>query len=210
MVEQFLTHQIQDLLQSTSKAPSSTLTIWILALSTAFIDLIINLFMILLFAFYLFRTQSRTEFEDSALTSAQYLGKHFEQLMIENIRVMGSTLMWLLIFILPGFFRFVQLIYVPFVVLFDSDYQRGKKDALQTSKFIFYKSPLHTIGALFLLFIVWPLLSTLFFDEYLIFSEYPLQAFLIVCLESVLTLVGLFVLYKIYLKSRRSLYGFNF
>lgn len=165
--------------------------------------------MILLFAFHLRKTDTLAHLEDSARTAAQYLGEHFQQLIIEQLRVMGSILLWFLLFIIPGLWRFVQLVYVPFVVLFDHEYKSGHRDALETSKRVFYKAPLQTLCALLLIFVLWPLLSTLFFDEYLIFSQYPLQAFFIVCLEAGLTLIGLLVLYKIFSKSRRSLNGIN-
>lgn len=212
VIEQFLTGQIQAALQTSSaESQTSTLTIWILALSTAFIDLFMNLFMVLLFAFYLLKkgVHAEAELDRSAYSAAQYLSENVQQLIIEQMRVMGSVLLWSLLFILPGLLRFMQLIFVPFVVLLDNNYRVGERDALLTSKALFMKAPFKTAGTMLFLFVLWPLLSTLFFDEYLVFSQYPFQAFLIVCLESLMTLFGLFILYKIFVKSRRALNGIN-
>lgn len=212
VIEQFLTGQIQAALQTSStESQTSTLTIWVLALSTAFIDLFMNLFMVLLFAFYLLKkgVHAETGLDRSAYSAAQYLSENVQQLVIEQIRVMGSVLLWSLFLLLPGLFRFMQLIFVPFVVLLDNNYRIGERDALQTSKALFMKAPLKTAATMIFLFVLWPLLSTLFFDEYLVFSQYPFQAFLIVCLESVMTLFGLFILYKIFVKSRGALNGIN-
>ncbi len=59
--------------------------------------------------------------------------KTFEQILIEEIRAAGQILSGFLLFIFPGFNRLIHYFFVPFVVIFDEDYQIGKVDALKAS-----------------------------------------------------------------------------
>ncbi len=60
----------------------------------------------------------------------------YKQMVIEEIRFFGEVLMGFILFIFPGFNRLVEYSWVPFVVLFDEDYRKGKVDALKASKFM--------------------------------------------------------------------------
>lgn len=55
----------------------------------------------------------------------------------ENIRAIGSVLTWSLFLILPGFFRFFQLWWVPWVTLCSPAYRAGQIDALRASRLFF-------------------------------------------------------------------------
>lgn len=63
----------------------------------------------------------------------QVMNEHGKPLLIESIRVMASVLLWCLALIIPGIFKNVRYLFVPFVVLFDKDYQAGNCDALKKS-----------------------------------------------------------------------------
>ncbi len=70
-------------------------------------------------------TRDRTSFNRSSDT--------FQQLLIENIRVVARAVFWLPFFILPALYKYIRLSMVSFVVLSDVDYQQGKVDALKRS-----------------------------------------------------------------------------
>ncbi len=71
-------------------------------------------------------------------------------LFVEGFRMTGQILLWSLLLIIPGIYKQIQYLFVPFVVLFDSEYKSGKVDALnksaQLSKGIFWN-----LGFIFLL-----------------------------------------------------------
>lgn len=58
---------------------------------------------------------------------------HSNQLIIESLRSFSSALLWSYLLVIPGIVRSIRLYFVPFVVQFDDDYFRGKKDALKES-----------------------------------------------------------------------------
>lgn len=72
------------------------------------------------------------------LSGPQFLKQPFQKpylshFFAESLRALGSILLWTLALILPGLFRYVQLIFVPLIVFFDQEYEAGNVDALQRS-----------------------------------------------------------------------------
>lgn len=59
--------------------------------------------------------------------------KHTPALTLESIRALAVTLLWSLLLILPGVFKYVRLFFVPYVVVADPEYQSGNRDALEYS-----------------------------------------------------------------------------
>jgi hypothetical protein len=57
----------------------------------------------------------------------------FQELLIENIRVVARAIFWLPFLIFPALYKYVRLSMVSFVVLSDDEYQAGKVDALKRS-----------------------------------------------------------------------------
>lgn len=76
----------------------------------------------------------------------------------ENLRAIGSVLTWSLLLVIPGFVRFFQLWWVPWVTLSSPSYQAGQIDALRASR-LFFKFYAKRLLFLVLLFeMVLPLL----------------------------------------------------
>lgn len=69
-----------------------------------------------------------------SLKSWTRLGSVIQQLMIEILRAWGSILRGLLLFIVPGILRMLRFLFVPYVVLFNPNYWKGKRDALSESE----------------------------------------------------------------------------
>lgn len=81
-----------------------------------------------------------------------FAARHLKNFSLESFRALGMTLLFSLLLILPGFWKYLQFILVPYVVLCDPEYTNGKVDALQESKKLMTGlTPL--IFVLFLLFL---------------------------------------------------------
>lgn len=59
--------------------------------------------------------------------------EHGGPLFIEGLRMTGVVILWALLLILPGIYKQIRLLFVPFVVLLDARYQAGEVDALERS-----------------------------------------------------------------------------
>ena len=80
-----------------------------------------------------------SEFADAIDTgrpanTAASLARHFNQVLIELVRSLASVLWRTPLLIVPAFEQYVRLAFIPFVVLFDPAYAKGKIDALKTSR----------------------------------------------------------------------------
>jgi len=62
-----------------------------------------------------------------------FFKKHIGPLTIEGIRALAVCLMWTLLLILPGIYKYIRLFFVPYVVIADPAYQTGQRDALAYS-----------------------------------------------------------------------------
>jgi hypothetical protein len=63
-----------------------------------------------------------------------FIARHISPFSLESLRALGLTLLYLPLLIIPGLIKYVQFLFVPFVVLCDRKYQRGQVDALAESK----------------------------------------------------------------------------
>lgn len=63
----------------------------------------------------------------------QLLQKYTAPLVLESLRVFAKTVLWTLMFILPGIFQMWRLHLVPFIVMLNSEYDEGRLDALRHS-----------------------------------------------------------------------------
>jgi hypothetical protein len=59
--------------------------------------------------------------------------KYTVPLTLEGIRVFVKVLLWSLLFVLPGIFQYWRLSLVPFIVMLNPDYDKGRLDALKHS-----------------------------------------------------------------------------
>jgi hypothetical protein len=131
----------------------------------------------------------------------EFLKKYFSQSCIEVLRSWGKTLLWSLLLIVPGILKYLQFIFVPFVVALYPAYDEGRVDALATSKALFKKHWGKVLLALMTFQVIWTSFSTAVFDSVRLFSTAPLPALLITCLEALVFLLYILVLFGIYIRS---------
>lgn len=67
-------------------------------------------------------------------TLSHAMKAHFNQLVIEQIRSIAAILWRAPLFIVPSLIQYVRLAFVPFIVIFDPEYARGERDALEASR----------------------------------------------------------------------------
>ncbi len=58
----------------------------------------------------------------------------FGSFIAEYLRMLAQVLLWAIALILPAFWRYAQLLFVPYIAIFSSAYQRDEVDALELSK----------------------------------------------------------------------------
>jgi hypothetical protein len=58
---------------------------------------------------------------------------YLNSFMAEYLRLLGQTLLWALLLILPGLYRYCRLAFVPYIALFAKKYRNGEVDAAQLS-----------------------------------------------------------------------------
>jgi hypothetical protein len=58
----------------------------------------------------------------------------FGSFAAEYLRMLAQVLLYAIFLILPAFWRYAQLMFVPYIAIFSSKYQKGEVDALQLSK----------------------------------------------------------------------------
>jgi hypothetical protein len=124
----------------------------------------------------------------------------WSQALREQMRATGSSLLWGLLFVIPGFIRYFQLLFVPMVTLAHPQYQSGDLDALKTSRKLVHQHWLKLLFLTFLFALVLPLMLS-GFDEQKLFSENLVSAVLLSMLETLLSLVFLSVLWSFFAKS---------
>lgn len=138
------------------------------------------------------------------LAPHRVLFRCFQQLFKEEMRVWGKSMLWSYLLLVPGFIKYLQFSFVPFVVMMDAEYEQGLVDALATSQ----RRSRGLLGKLFLLFIIfsvaWPLLSSSV-DEYKIFLKSPVTAFGFAVVDMTLLVIFVLCVYALYRKSDRYL-----
>lgn len=72
-------------------------------------------------------------FKAKDLLSEPFATPYIGSFLAEYLRYVAQILMWGLLLILPGFYRYCQLIYVPYIALFSKSYRDGEIDALKTA-----------------------------------------------------------------------------
>jgi len=75
------------------------------------------------------------EFDNKAPAGSfwAFTQKHLAALTLESLRSLAITLLWTLLFIIPGIFKYIRYLFVPYVVVADPVYQEGQRDALEYS-----------------------------------------------------------------------------
>jgi hypothetical protein len=151
------------------------------------------LFSLILFFYAVARVQGRTE------TSLWNFTAHYANaLSIESLRSIGKTLFWSLFFLIPGLVRFVQLIFVPLIVVFDPNYEKGEVEAIKMSTRLVNRRFFRIIAYLVVFYIALPIFMTSVFTESKEILKTPLIASLFVAIETSLEIVSMWLLYLIF------------
>lgn len=129
----------------------------------------------------------------------QIEGSSSEQLFIETLRSWGKTMWWFLALILPGLYKFIAYAYVPAVVFFDPEYDKGNVDALQASERFFRKHWLSTSLVFLVFYFVFPIMLSSVLDNYKDFNDTPVLALLVSVFNGAISLFAFLLLAEIYL-----------
>ena len=119
------------------------------------------------------------------------------QSLIEELRALGSVMLWSILFIIPGLIRLAQYVFVPFIVTLDPKYQNGELDALKGSRLVTRGKMLKVIGILFMFTVVFPLILTVW-DKYHVFWLHPVGNLLMTAVQSVLSIMFGLILLKLW------------
>lgn len=153
------------------------------------------IFPVFLTTFALFAFKPVDEFSNAL---GSFIQKYLNQMFIETLRTWGKTLLWSLLLILPGIWKYLELSLVPLVVAFSKSYDEGRVDALKLSSQIFRRRWIK-ISALFLFFHIFaPLLLSVFFDAYRLIWKTPLSSLVLSALDTYLLLISTHLLFNIF------------
>lgn len=132
-----------------------------------------------------------------------FLTKNLNQTCIEVVRSWGKTLTWSFALLIPGFIKYLQFLFVPFVVTLLPAYEKGEVDALRASAVFFKKHWGQVLVAIVGFQGIWSYMSLSLFDSYRLILQTPLSAVMISLLESGVFLLYILVLFNIYSKSAK-------
>lgn len=135
---------------------------------------------------------------------SEILARSFPQLIIENMRSWGSAMTWGLLLILPGFIRFFQLYFVPFIVMMDKDYAEGKIDALKSSHRKTNQVWLSLSVVVFIFDFLLPLITHGAFDEYRSLSKTPLPAVMLILSDLIFFILSVQICLRLFEKLKTS------
>jgi hypothetical protein len=188
LIYQSLDAGLNQLLEILFRSPDGTPNwVWFLAA----LSVLLNIVAPLLISFFLL----------SSLKGSRNWEGDFQQLMIETLRVWGKILLYTFFFIIPGLWKWMTTLYVPYVVLFSKTYSLGEADAIATSRAIFKKVWGRSLVVLLVFSFLIPLLVTSNFDQYREIWRTPVGAIVLGFADYISLILGLFILMKFFLKA---------
>jgi len=122
--------------------------------------------------------------------------RHVRDFTLESLRALGVVLLFLLLFILPGLWKYVQYLLVPYVVLADPNYKAGQVDALKESKRLMQGYSL--LGTFVLIVSLPVVLQVGQLTEPLRFTESPLESIISFTALSLLSFYLNLLLFEFY------------
>lgn len=112
-----------------------------------------------------------------------FIQDHLNQLSIEILRSWGKTLLWSLLLILPGLWKYLEFTMIPFVVTLSKTYDKGEVDALKASARV-VRAHLLKVSAILLCFhLIFPSILTVLFDEYRLVWQTPGAALVLTLID---------------------------
>lgn len=128
----------------------------------------------------------------------EFLKKNLNQMYIETLRSWGKSLLWSLLFVLPGLWKFLMYSMVPYVVTGSKVYQDGNIDALKASTDIVKKHWFKVLVVFFVFHVFIPVLLSTLFDSYRVLWNTPVLSLILSGLDTYLLLLSTHILFIIF------------
>lgn len=188
-VDQYLNMQVEEALRDPSGIQKSILIYGFLSI---FFNIVFPVLMTTLALFSLFSLKSK------AMSLSGFFDKHLNQIFIETLRAWGKTLLWSMVFLLPGIWKYLHYSLVPFVVAGSPLYREGRVDALQASASIVSKHRVKVLGIFILFHLFIPIVLSALFDAYRLIWKTPLASLLLSLLDTYLLIISTHLLFNIF------------
>lgn len=188
-LDQYLNMRVEDILRDPSGINSSLYIFGFISLISGIV------FPVFLFTLALYSMRSIEGLKNDI---GEFFHHYIGQIFVESLRSWGKTLLWALLFIVPGFWKFLEYSLVPFVVVASPRYDAGNEDALESSAHIFRKHWGKILSVLVLFHIFIPLVLTGLFDAYRLVWKTPVQSLLLNLLDTYLLLLSTQILFRIF------------
>ena len=188
-LDQYLNMRVEEILRDPSGVTTSLYIFGFISLISGVI------FPVFLFTLALFALRSLEGWKQGL---GEFFHHYINQIFIETLRSWGKTLSWALLFIIPGFWKFLEYSLVPFVVTASPRYDLGQEDALEASSQVFRKHWGKILSVLILFHVFIPLVLTGLFDAYRLIWKTPVQSLLLNLLDTYLLLLSTQILFRIF------------
>jgi len=177
-LDQLLTINTEAALRSPN---GGTAWIWAYGFSSLLVGIIFPVLGILVVLYGVQNTETNSETSEKGLW--EFIQHHINQLCIEILRSWGKTLLWTLVFILPGIWKYIQFTMIPFVVTLSKNYDRGEEDALKASSQLVRTNLLKVSAILVIFHLIFPSILTVLFDEYRLVWQTPFSALVLTLID---------------------------
>lgn len=166
-LDQYLTASTEAILRS---AEGMTRWVWIYGMSSLVVGILFPILGILVVIY----GAKNPDANETGLWD--FVHTHLSQLFREILRSWGKTLLWSLLFILPGIWKYLQYLMIPFVVTLSKAYDRGEQDALQASAAVAKGNLLKVVAVLLVFHLFLPAVLAVLFDDYRVIWKTPVSA----------------------------------
>lgn len=119
---------LEHLIQNLSRADEDQR--WILQLGLGLVDLFQGVILILVLAWGVPKVRELTVVH---FCRHPFQSSYLNSFLAEYLRMLAQVILYALLFLVPGFFRYGRLIFVPYVALFAQPYREDRVDALKLS-----------------------------------------------------------------------------
>ncbi|WP_373999586.1 hypothetical protein [Bdellovibrio bacteriovorus] len=131
-------------------------------------------------------------------TLGEFMEKNLNQVFIETLRSWGKTLLWSLLLILPGVWKYIEYSLVPLVVTSSKPYEEGKEDALQRSAQIVRKNWFKILAVFVFFHLFVPVTLSALFDAYRLIWKTPMASLALSALDTYLLILSTQILFNIF------------
>jgi hypothetical protein len=134
---------LEDTMQSMS--PTEETQRWVLQLILAIWDLVEGVLLFLILSWGVVKVRL---LNPEKLVERPFDSPYLSTLIAEYLRMLAQILMWGLLLLVPGFVRYCQLIFVPFIAVFAKAYRNEDWDALRLSEKLAFKRQRYIVPAI--------------------------------------------------------------